>query len=355
MGGGRRRAERSRDRSPAVPVGRVLLAVVAIVAAVAGASFWVVTSDVDLPALPGQRSDPSSYGAGSTSSPGSTGATEETSTPPTPAEAYAALAKDLGPLTGECREQRKVAADPNSGVLGQLRCPVRGGTLVLTTYATTGDLDAVREGVQEPSVGSLASTDRAGIFHSVDPAVAGAADRATVYWDDRKALQSARVTGDAGTALAALTRTLDRVRPSVTAPTAPAAPALVELAAVFALKGCARVPVRWAGETEESTCSYRGARVRIGQFATGTRLGALRGEAAAAAGAAEDGLSDFWFYDLNGEDGRQDDEPEQGKVFGYPAAGDATSLWVDDTACRCWITFTQSGVDDPRTLYDRIF
>ncbi|TIC87333.1 hypothetical protein E8D34_09330 [Nocardioides sp. GY 10113] len=236
-----------------------------------------------------------------------------------------------------------------------LRCPTEWGTLQLTTYAAAKDLVAARGDVLDQRVGSLAAPGRAATYYSLDPAVAGGSARATIYWDDRAARQSAHLVGDRGAALATLRRAAASAQPSVTAPTVPADRGLTELAGIFSLTDCRRVPVRIAGESEESECRWNGTTARVGRFEAAGGLLSLRAEAAAAADDQDEGLADFWFHDTNGEEGRQRGEPEQGKIFGYTDATGQPALYLDDTSCPCWIKLSDAGAEDPRALYDRVF
>lgn len=349
---GRHRAPESGAR-PALPVGRVLVAVTAIVVVVVGAAFYVVTRDVDLPSVPGRSAatpPPDGSGTDGTDDSGASSTTAPVSVP----ERYAALAADLPPGRG-CRPDREASAQAarRTGVADRQVCPLPDGELELTTYTDETAFEATRSGALDRRVGSLVAGRGRVAYASLDPAVASGGSAALVYWDDREALQSARLTGRDGTTLRALERQQASLRPSVRRPRQPSDRDLVELATVFSLNGCTPVPVSYPGAVEEVTCRTRGVDARAGSFGDRASFRSFQERLRGRVEADPAGFDDFWFHDLNGRRGRQRDEPQQGTVYGF-AVSSGGVLFLDHAACRCYVQLLSSDLD-ARGLYDKLF
>lgn len=322
----------------------VLLIVVAMVAAVA----WVATRE-DTTAAPGATSSSSGAPAPSTATSAPSPSAASVS------ERYAPLAEDVTGGTEGCREEGEQVQE---GIADLVVCRLPGARLELTTHSAITDLDATREQTMEPAVGSLMTARDAGSFYALDPTVAGGDTVALVYWDDRDALQSARLVGEGDTTLRDLEELQGALVPTQTAPKDPDADVLGDFASNYRLRGCSRVPVSYTGAVEENACRHQGNDVRLGRFERPADLGRLRESMVKQVDRDLTGFEDFWYYDTNGVQGYQRGEKKRGKVYGFHESlgGDETGalLYVDDDACRCYLV-VRSAETDPRTLFVQLY
>jgi len=186
------------------------------------------------------------------------------------AERYGGLAGDIDSGVDECE-----AADASDGTTEELTCTFADGTLELTTYETTEDLEANRAATVTTNPGTVFSDDGPGTLYAEDAGSAvGQAETSSLYWDNTDALQSGRFVASSETdsfeQFDDVKEQFAAVAPPVAFPDAPEDEALVALAEEFIKLGkCNRIPTIQAGEVEESICTApKGIFIFMGAFET---------------------------------------------------------------------------------------
>lgn len=348
MATGRRRAE----KHSVLPNGRLFTAIIAIVVAVVGGWLWVLSSDVETPLLP-PRSKPGP------ATPGTTGTTGPTGAAASYQDLYAALGTKVTAEATGCVDDDTLTDEGDELVESRVRCDVPDGSLVLTTYRNDGDFEAQRAATLTTDVGTIMSARDAGAYRSFDPKLAGnRAAPASVYWDNRIALQSAELIGAKRKPLSTMARVFEGSGASVTAPTGPVDRKMQELVSIFQFRDCKRVPIRFAGQTEESECKYAGFEARAGRFADRADFEAFRGRHANGARSESGGFDDFWYHDANRNGSWEKSEKRQGNVYGLIDRTEKpvrSVLYIDDVECGCYLQLIGGPDVPPTDIYAKIF
>ena len=149
------------------------------------------------------------------------------------------------------------------------------------------------------------------------------------------------------------------VSATVTPPDGPVDVAVQDFNSLFTVINCTRIPTEIGGETEESKCKRSGRNTWVGKFAKVNDLRQYRQNAKTLAGQDDDLVVDYWYNDDNSNGQQDEDEPEQGKIYGYIEEQDGGTnygvLYIDDLDCRCYLQMYDKGQGDPEKLYDLIF
>lgn len=254
-----------------------------------------------------------------------------------------------------------VAADPQSGQEEKISCTFPQGTLVLTTYSSDAELRAARQRRLNNAEGTIVSDVQSGAYYRFDPTTADPESTGTpiIYWDSQAGVQSAELAGATGVTADQLDPAFEAVSATVTPPDGPTDIALTDFNSLFGIVNCQRIPTETDGETEESECRRSGRRTWVAKFAKVNDLRRYRGNAKTLAGQDGDLVVDYWYNDDNSNGQQDDDEPEQGKIYGYIEEQDSGSefgvLYIDDLDCRCYLQMYDKGQGDPEKLYNLIF
>ncbi|HYG92729.1 MAG TPA: hypothetical protein VD859_04005, partial [Nocardioides sp.] len=252
------------------------------------------------------------------------------------------------------------AAGAQSGQTEKIECTFPQGTLVLTTYSSVGELQAARQRRLNNVEGTIVSDVESGAYYRFDPKVAdeNSTDPVIIYWDSMAGVQSAEITGGTNVAADRLDTAFEAVSATVTPPDGPSHVAVTDFNTLFGVTNCVRIPTEVDGETEESKCKRSGRNTWVGQFAKANDLRQYRGNAKTLTEQDNDLVVDYWYNDDNSNGEQDEDEPEQGKIYGYiEDQGDTQYgvLYVDDLDCRCYLQMYDKGEGDPEKLYNLIF
>jgi len=253
------------------------------------------------------------------------------------------------------------AANPQSGQSEKIECTFPSGKLVLTTYASDAELTAARKRRLNNAEGTIVSDVESGAYYRFDPTTADPESTAPpiIYWDSQAGVQSAELTGSTGVDADQLDPAFVAVSATVTPPDGPTDIAVTDFNTLFGIINCQRIPTETGGESEESECRRSGRRTWVGKFAKVNDLRQYRSNAKQLANGDGDLVVDYWYNDDNGNDQQDEDEPEQGKIFGYIEEQDGGTnygvLYIDDLDCRCYLQMYDKGQGDPEKLYNLIF
>ncbi len=253
------------------------------------------------------------------------------------------------------------AADAQSGQTEKIQCTFPNGTLQLTTYASVGELQAARQRRLNAAEGTIVSDVESGAYYRFDPTTAEPESTAPpiLYWDSQAGVQSAELTGNTGVKADQLDPAFVAVSATVTPPDGPTDIAVKDFNTLFDIVNCQRIPTEIDGESEESECRRSGRRTWVGKFGKVNDLRRYRSNAKTLTGQDGDLVVDYWYNDDNSNGQQDDDEPEQGKIFGYIEEQDSGTdygvLYIDDLDCRCYLQMYDKGKADPEKLYDLIF
>ncbi|WP_322938162.1 flagellar basal body-associated FliL family protein [Nocardioides bizhenqiangii] len=253
------------------------------------------------------------------------------------------------------------AAQAQSGQSEKVECTFPQGTLVLTTYTSVGELQAARQRRLNNAEGTIVSDVESGAYYRFDPTVAEpeSTEPPILYWDSQAGVQSAELTGATSVTADQLDPAFVAVSATVTPPDGPTDIAVQDFNSLFDIVNCQRIPTEIGGETEESECRRSGRRTWVGKFAKVNDLRRYRSNAKTLAEQDNDLVVDYWYNDDNENGQQDDDEPEQGKIFGYiEEQDDGTNygvLYIDDLDCRCYLQMYDRGQADPEKLYNLIF
>jgi hypothetical protein len=172
-------------------------------------------------------------------------------------------------------------------------------------------------------------------------------------------VQSAEITGNSGVKADQLDPAFVAVSATVTPPDGPTDIAVQDFNSLFGIVNCQRIPTEIGGETEESECRRSGRRTWVGKFEKVNDLRQYRGNAKTLTEQDGDLVVDYWYNDDNSNGEQDEDEPEQGKIFGYIEEQDGGTnfgvLYIDDLDCRCYLQMYDKGDADPEKLYNLIF
>ncbi|KAA1425679.1 hypothetical protein [Nocardioides antri] len=271
-------------------------------------------------------------------------------------ERYTSLAAMVTSGMDEC-----VAADPQSGQDERIECTFPNGKLVLTTYTSIAELKAARQRRLNYAEGTIVSDVESGAYYRFDPTTADEESAAPpiLYWDSQAGVQSAELTGSAGVTADQLDPAFQAVSATVTPPDGATDIAVTDFNELFGITNCNRIPTEVDGETEESECRRSGRRTWVGKFAKVNDLRRYRANAKTLTEQDEDLVVDYWYNDDNGNGEQDEDEPEQGKIYGYIEEQDGGEnygvLYIDDLDCRCYLQMYDKGQGDPVKLYNVIF
>lgn len=253
------------------------------------------------------------------------------------------------------------ASQAQSGQTEKIECGFPQGTLVLTTYSSVGELQAARKRRLNSAEGTIVSDVQSGAYYRFDPKVADETSTAApiLYWDSQAGVQSAELTGGPGVTADQLDPAFVAVSATVTPPDGPVDVAVQDFNSLFTVVNCTRIPTEIGGETEESKCKRSGRNTWVGKFAKVNDLRQYRQNAKTLAGQDDDLVVDYWYNDDNSNGQQDEDEPEQGKIYGYIEEQDGGTnygvLYIDDLDCRCYLQMYDKGQGDPEKLYDLIF
>jgi hypothetical protein len=253
------------------------------------------------------------------------------------------------------------AGNPLSGQTERVECTFPQGKMVLTTYSSDAELVAARRRHLNNAEGTIVSDVESGAYYRFDPTTADPESTAApvVYWDSQAGKQSAEVTGSSGVKADQLDHVFQAVSATVTPPDGPSDQAVKDFNDVFGIINCQRIPTETGGETEESECRRSGRRTWVGKFAKVNDLRRYRTNAKTLTNRDGELVVDYWYNDDNSNGQQDDDEPEQGKIYGYvEEQDDGTSfgvLYIDDLDCRCYLQMYDKGQGDPEKLYNLIF
>lgn len=271
-------------------------------------------------------------------------------------ERYQSLASMVTSGMDEC-----TAAEAQSGQTEKIQCTFPQGSLVLTTYSSVDELQAARQRRLNTAEGTIVSDVQSGAYYRFDPTVAQPESTAppVLYWDSQAGVQSAELTGSNGVTADQLDPAFRAVSATVTPPDGPTDIAVQDFNSLFGIVNCQRIPTEIDGETEESECRRSGRRTWVGKFAKVNDLRQYRSNAKTLAAQDDDLVVDYWYNDDNGNDQQDEDEPEQGKIYGYIEEQDGGTnygvLYIDDLDCRCYLQMYDKGQADPEKLYNLIF
>ncbi|MFC5728000.1 MULTISPECIES: hypothetical protein [Nocardioides] len=179
---------------------------------------------------------------------------------------YDSLASKITTGATDCK-----VGTAGSGEKEVIECTVPAGSLRLVTYADAESLTAARTARVDHRAGTLSSDKGATALYQFDPERGGTSDPAIVYWDSQHKLQSATITGDAGSKLDSLKTIYTSTSPRVVEPVNPQHPVLREFINInMSVSSCTRQLTYFAGETEESSCQANvdGVVVNVGRYST---------------------------------------------------------------------------------------
>ena len=253
------------------------------------------------------------------------------------------------------------AGRAQSGQTERIECAFPQGTLVLTQYSSVGELQAARKRRLNTAEGTIVSDVESGAYYRFDPKVADETSTAApiLYWDSQAGIQSAELTGGPGVTADQLDPAFVAVSATVTPPDGPVDVAVQDFNSLFTVINCTRIPTEIGGETEESKCKRSGRNTWVGKFAKVNDLRQYRQNAKTLAGQDDDLVVDYWYNDDNSNGQQDEDEPEQGKIYGYIEEQDGGTnygvLYIDDLDCRCYLQMYDKGQGDPEKLYNLIF
>jgi hypothetical protein len=252
------------------------------------------------------------------------------------------------------------AGQAQSGQTEKIECTYPQGMLVLTTYSSVSELQAARRRRLNTAEGTIVSDVESGAYYRFDPTTAEPESTAApiVYWDSQAGMQSAEIIGGAGVTADQLDPAFNAVSATVTPPDGPSDVAVTEFNSLFNIINCQRIPTEVDGETEESKCKRSSRNTWVGKFDKATDLRQYRQNAKTLTAEDDDLVVDYWYNDDNSNGQQDEDEPEQGKIYGYIEDGDSTNygvLYIDDLDCRCYLQMYDKGQADPEKLYNLIF
>lgn len=252
------------------------------------------------------------------------------------------------------------ASPLQSGQTERLRCTFPQGELVLTTYASDAELTAARKRRLNDKEGTIVSDVASGAYYRFDPTTANdeSTDPPIIYWDSQAGLQSAELTGGTGVTADQLDPAFEAVTATVTPPEGPTDDAVKQFNGTFSIINCTRIPTEIDGESEESECRRSGRRTWVGKFHKVRDLRRYRSTAKTLARQDGNLVVDYWYSDDNSNGIQDENEPEQGKIFGYVDDQESNSygvLYIDDLDCRCYLQMYDKGQGDPLKLYKLIF
>ena len=247
-------------------------------------------------------------------------------------ERYSGLADDVGAAVDECE-----AADPIDGATEVLSCTFSDGTLELTTYESSEDLESSRSSNTGTDPATRLSRSDVGVVYGVDSDSAVAlADETSIYWDSNEGLQSGRfVASPDGLSIDELADVYSSTDPAVVWPTAPEDEGMVSLAEEFVtLSDCNRIQTIQAGELEESICSApKGITIFMGVFETKADFKAYRREAQQQAADQGYPLRNWNF----------DGATREGAAFEYLNSSDTPVRYWDKPECKCYMEASLTG------------
>lgn len=320
---------------------KVWPAIVAVVVVIAllggGVTAFLATRDGDEPDDP--KKDPTSEG------------------PDVSFEALNTRYSSLGQMVTSGMDEC-AAGETGSGEEEVVECTFPDGTLVLTTYSSEAELQAARKRRVDDAEGTIVSDADSGVYYRLDPKVADESSTTppVLYWDSLAGMQSAEMTGGTGTTADALDTAFEAVSSTVTPPDGPADQQVIAFNTQFGIVGCVRIPTEVGGETEESKCKRSGRNTWVGRFTKAADLRQYRQNAKTLAGQDGDLVVDYWYNDANSNGVQDDDEPEQGKIYGYVEDDSEYGvLYIDDIDCRCYLQMYDRGEGNPEKLYNLIF
>ena len=253
------------------------------------------------------------------------------------------------------------AGHAQSGQTEKIECGFPQGTLVLTTYSSVGELQAARKRRLNTAEGTIVSDVESGAYYRFDPTTADPTEHGApiLYWDSQAGVQSAELTGGTGVKADQLDPAFVAVSATVTPPDGPVDVAVQDFNSLFTVINCTRIPTEIGGETEESKCKRSGRNTWVGKFAKVNDLRQYRQNAKTLAGQDDDLVVDYWYNDDNSNGQQDEDEPEQGKIYGYIEEQDGGTnygvLYIDDLDCRCYLQMYDKGQGDPEKLYNLDF
>lgn len=271
-------------------------------------------------------------------------------------ERYQSLAAMVTSGMDEC-----VAADPQSGQTEKIQCTFPQGTLVLTTYVSPSELTAARRRRLNTAEGTIVNDVQSGAYYRFDPTTADpeSTDSPLIYWDSQAGVRSAELVGATGVTADQLDPAFNAVSATVTPPDGPTDSAVKDFVTLFEIVSCERIPTEVSGETEESECRRSGRNTWVGKFDKASDLRRYRSTIRTFT-REDDALEvDYWYSDDNANGQQDEEEPEEGKIFGYIDEQDGGTnygvLYVDDLDCRCYLQMYDKGQADPLKLYNLIF
>jgi hypothetical protein len=257
------------------------------------------------------------------------------------------------------------AADPAPGVEEQLSCTSADGTLDLTTFAASEDLEAARSRTLDTREGSLVEVTTGRAFYSFDPSHTDTADPAEVYWDSTVSAQSAHLVGRSlAGEYEQLIAQFDSTTPAIEMPTVPGSPRLIRFLSENRVTACERINTYADGEIEENLCEIDGYDVFAATFRTTDDFLRYRDEATTAQrqSGVYDGAQVFCFsFDRDPVCGSDPREEVIGQIRGFTRGKGARStgvVYVDDEQCRCYFEVeggAGTGTTDPGWLLDVVF
>lgn len=253
------------------------------------------------------------------------------------------------------------AATAQSGQTEKVSCTFPQGTLMLTTYSSVSELQAARRRRLNTAEGTIVSDVESGAYYRFDPTTADPESTAApiVYWDSQAGVQSAELTGGTGVTADQLDPAFNAVSATVTPPDGPTDIAVKDFNTLFDIVNCQRIPTEIDGETEESKCKRSGRNTWVGKFEKVGDLRNYRSNAKTLTNEDDVLAPDYWYNDDNSNGQQDEDEPEQGKIYGYIEEGDSGTnygvLYIDDLDCRCYLQMYDKGQADPEKLYNLIF
>jgi len=218
----------------------IILAAAAAVAVVAGGTVAVITTQGD------DDKDGGSADGGKSTAP-----TELPVDLESVRERYSALAYDVTDDVDEC-----APSDAADGTVEVLECGFDDGTLTLTTFETSEDLEAHRAANTGTAAGYRLSRTDVGTIYSGGASAESKEEIASLYWDSTEALQSGTyVAASDSLNVKELVEQYDEIDGAVVYPTKPEDAGLIDLAGEFVkIKDCERTQNFEDGELEESLC-----------------------------------------------------------------------------------------------------
>jgi hypothetical protein len=235
-------------------------------------------------------------------------------------ERYSGLAYDVTDDVDEC-----ATSDAADGTVEVLDCRFDDGTLTLTTFETSEDLEAHRAANTGTAAGSRLSRTDEGAIYSGGASNVSEVEIASLYWDSTEALQSGTyVAASDSLNVKQLEEQYDEIDGLVAYPTKPEDAGLIDLAGEFVkLKDCERTQTLEEGELEESLCfAPDEIYIYMGVFETDQDFKAYRRARLEQAGDPDR----YWSLG----------DVRQGALATYVADGTAVRYW-DRTECQCYL------------------